>query len=90
MREAARVEVGDFVQVTLKPDHESREIPVPKPLLEMLEANPGASEAWQALAPSRQREILSYLNFLKTPEALERNIHKAIANLLMQRETDLS
>ena len=87
MREAAGVGVGDSVRVTLKPDRESREIPLPGCLLEMLEANPQAREAWQALAPSRQREILSYLNFLKTPEALERNVHKTITNLLKQQDS---
>jgi hypothetical protein len=85
MREAAGVGVGDSVHVTLKPDHESREIPLPDRLLEMLEASPRAREAWDALAPSRQREILTYLNFLKTPEALERNVQKTIAKLLKQR-----
>jgi hypothetical protein len=85
MREAAGVGVGDSVLVTLKQDHESREIPLPGRLLEMLEANPETREAWDSLAPSRQREILTYLNFLKTPEALERNVHKTIANLLKQQ-----
>jgi hypothetical protein len=86
MRETAGVGVGDSVHVALKPDHESREIPLPGRLIEMLEANPGAREAWQALAPSRQREILTYLNFLKTPEALEHNVHKTIARLLKQQD----
>jgi hypothetical protein len=88
MREAAGVGVGDTVQVTLKPDRESREIPLPGRLLEMLEANPQARDAWDSLASSRQREILTYLNFLETPEALERNLHKTISNLLKQQQTD--
>jgi uncharacterized protein YdeI (YjbR/CyaY-like superfamily) len=89
MREAVGVGVRDPVRVSLKADRDSRETPLPGRLLEMLEANPGAKEAWQALAPSRQREILSYLNFLQTPEALERNIHKTIAKLLEQQDGDL-
>jgi hypothetical protein len=89
MRETAGVGVRDPVRVSLKADRDSRETPLPGRLLEMLEANPGAKEAWQALAPSRQREILSYLNFLQTPEALERNIHKTIAKLLEQQDGDL-
>ena len=84
MRETAGVGVGDSVRVTLKLDHSSREIPVPGRLLDMLATNPKAQSAWDALAPSRRREILTYLNFLKTPGALERNVHKTIANLLKQ------
>lgn len=86
MRETAGVGVGDSVRVTLTLDHRSREIPIPDRLREMLAVNPKARSAWEALRPSRRREILTYLNFLKTPEALERNIHRTIANLLKQPE----
>jgi hypothetical protein len=82
MREAAGVGVGDLVHVSLRLDLESREIPIPGPLLAALEENAKARAAWDALAPSRRREILTYLNFLKTPEALERNVRKTISNLL--------
>jgi Bacteriocin-protection, YdeI or OmpD-Associated len=85
MRETAGVDVGDFVAVTVKPDAVPRDIPIPARLLERLEANPGAKKTWEALAASRQREILSYLNFLKTPEALERNVQKIIASLVGQQ-----
>ena len=51
-------------------------------LREALEENPQAKAAWEALSPSRRREILSYLNFLKTPAALERNVQKTIAGLV--------
>jgi uncharacterized protein YdeI (YjbR/CyaY-like superfamily) len=85
MREAAGVGVGDEVRVRLKPDRASRELPVPPALREALRANPEAQEAWQAIAPSRRREILTYLDFLKTPAALERNVRKVIAILLAER-----
>jgi hypothetical protein len=84
MRETAGVGVDDIVFVTLRLDPDSREIPLPGPLRAALEVNAQARAAWEALAPSRQREILSYLNFLKTPEALERNVKKTIARLLEQ------
>jgi hypothetical protein len=82
MREAAGVGVDDLVRVTLRLDPDSREIPLPDPLLAALEENAEAKAAWGALAPSRRREILTYLNFLKTPEALERNVQKTISILL--------
>ena len=82
MRDAAGVGVGDSVRVTLKPDHGSREMPMPEALREALEGNAQAQAAWDALTPSRQREILTYLNFLKTPAALERNVKKTIDGLV--------
>ena len=82
MRDVAGVRVGDRVRVTLKLDRGSRELLMPAELGEALEENAKAKAAWEALAPSRRREILTYLNFLKTKAALERNVQKTLGNLL--------
>lgn len=87
MREAAGVDVGDRVRVTLKPDRNSRELPMPAMLGEALAENEQARAACEQLAPSRRREILSYLNFLKTPDALERNVQKTIAELVAKEDS---
>lgn len=81
MRESAGVGVGDGVRITLRRDRGSREVPMPAALREALDGNRQAKAGWDALAPSRQREILTYLNFLKTPAALRRNVQKTIASL---------
>ena len=86
MRKSAGVGVGDHVQVRIKHDPASRELPIPDRLLELLHANEKAKTAWQRLSPSRRREILSYLNFLKTSAALERNIQKTVARLLEEQD----
>ena len=86
MRETAGVSVGDHVRVTLKPDRSSRELTMPDKLREALDENEQAKAAWERLTPSRQREILSYLNFLKTPAALERNVLKTITELAAKNE----
>jgi hypothetical protein len=82
MRETSGVAVGDRVRVRLKRARGSRELPMPAALSEALTGNAKALAAWEALTPSRRREILTYLNFLKTPSALERNVQKTIAGLL--------
>ena len=82
----AGVGVGDSVRVTLKLDIASRELLMPDVLHEAMSSNEETKAAWEALAPSRRREILSYLNFLKTPAALERNVQKLIANLLAEED----
>lgn len=38
-------------------------------------------EAFEALTPSRRKDILKYLNYLKTAETLQRNIDKVIHQL---------
>lgn len=82
MRETAGVGVGDRVHVMLRPDRKSRELPLPAVLRVALDGNEQAKAAWELLAPSRRREILTYLNFLKTPAALERNVRKTLAGLV--------
>lgn len=82
MRKAAGLHVGDRARVTIRPDRATRTLAMPAALRDELEAHPDAKAAWQALQPSRRREILSYLNFLKTPAARDRNVRKTIAMLL--------
>ena len=82
MRESAGLAVGDRVQVRLRRDDKSRQLPLPAALAKALSANPAAQSAWEQLRPSRRREILTYLNFLKTPAALAARVQKTIALLL--------
>jgi uncharacterized protein YdeI (YjbR/CyaY-like superfamily) len=78
MRDHAGVGVGDRVRVTLKADRGSREIPLPRELREGLDASARARAAWEALTPSRRREILTYLHFLKTDAARKRRVRKTL------------
>ena len=82
MRKKANVKVGDNVHLTLRLDTEPREVAVPRELVEALESNEKARTAFERLPPSHQKEILDYLNFLKKPESLKRNIEKVIRSLL--------
>ena len=88
MRESGQVEGGDGVRVTLKPDSASRELSMPAALRTGLNSNAKAKAAWEALAPSHQCEILTYLNFLKKPASLERNVHKVITELTEEENRD--
>ena len=82
MRKKANVKVGDNVQLTLRLDTETREVAVPREMVKALESNEKARTAFERLPPSHQKEILDYLNFLKKPESLKRNIEKVIRLLL--------
>jgi Bacteriocin-protection, YdeI or OmpD-Associated/Domain of unknown function (DUF1905) len=52
--------------------------PMPAWFRTALKKNPAASKNWDALIPSRKKEILRYLAALKSPEARERNIVRAL------------
>ncbi len=87
MRKKARVSVGDEINLTLELDAQPRFYPMPQKLKEALEMTPNAKVAWKSLSSSKKKEILRYLNWLKTPSAMERNTAKVIAYLLKGKET---
>lgn len=81
VRTAASVKVGDSVTVTLQFDEAYRNGPqhdMPLPFKIALHANHTAQSNWELLPPSRQKEILRYFAGLKSEEALQRNIEKAL------------
>lgn len=84
VRKAARVAVGDVVRVNVAFDPDYRGGPAhPMPVWfgRHLETNRRAKVTWGRLAPSRQKEILRYFAALKTLEAQERNVRRALAVL---------
>ncbi|BAI61653.1 hypothetical protein MCP_1581 [Methanocella paludicola SANAE] len=82
-RKALGAGEGDTVEVSVSIDKEPRTRPVPPMFREALDKDPDAKAAWDKLPPSRKKEILAYLNNLKSPESLKRNIDKAIKNHLV-------
>lgn len=81
MRKAAGVVVGDKVTVVVSFDHGYRNgpaHPMPPAFAAKLRRNREACDAWTALRPSLQKELLRYLAGLESREALERNITRAL------------
>ena len=78
----ANVSVGDTVHFTLQQDADprSRKVSMPKYFKVRLEKE----DVWRNfkdLIPSRQKEILKYLSYLKTEASRERNMQKVISQL---------
>ncbi len=74
--------IGESIEATVRFDPSDRGItPHPK-LLAMLESNPTAKEVFDELAPSRQNEIVRYIDNLKTEEIVDRNVGRALDFLL--------
>jgi hypothetical protein len=81
VRQASKTKVGDTVTVDLDFDpeyHNGPLHPMPEWFANALTANPVAKENWQALPPSRQKEVLRYFSWLKSEEAVQRNLEKAL------------
>ena len=81
MRIAANKDVGDNIEIEIDFDPAPRTIPMHPKLKKAFKENKGANKAFDRLSPSRQKEILRYLNSLKSQESVDKNIQKAIAHL---------
>ena len=89
VRKASATKVGDMVDVDVRFDPAYRGgpmHPMPEWFRAPLFANAKAKKGWDSLIPSRQKEILRYLSWLKSPEARERNVAKAIRVLSGEKE----
>ena len=82
MRLDAGIDVGDIAHVSMKFDPQPRKVPMNPKLGRALARNKQAKKAFTNLTPSRQKEILRYLNSMKTEESAERNVKKVIRQLI--------
>jgi hypothetical protein len=89
MRQNAAVDVGDQTHIKLEFDPAPRIEVMPSKFKIALLKNKAAKRAFDALAPSRQKEMLRYLNSMKTESSLERNIEKIIRHLLGEKPKGL-
>ena len=81
MRKAAGKDVGDTIEIQIDFDPKPRTTPIHPKLKKAFIENPTAKNAFEKLSPSRQKEILRYINFLKSEESVDKNIKRAIAHL---------
>lgn len=77
-REAAGVEPGETLDVTIALDEEKREIKPPADLAKALKASPGAWDRWQKLSFSHQREYVEAIEEAKKPETRARRVARAV------------
>ena len=74
--------IGERVELTIAYDKEPRIVEQPQLLKEALEKNSEAKRVFDQLTASKQLEINLYIAKLKTQEAVERNVLRAIGFLL--------
>lgn len=74
--------IGEEISVEIQIDTTDRTLtPHPK-LVRALNENPTAKEVFENLTPSKQKEIIKYISFLKSEKSIDENIEKAIGFLL--------
>jgi hypothetical protein len=81
MRKAGGVDVGDEADVSLQADAAPRVEPMAPALARHLAKDARTQAAFEALSPYRRKEILRYLNRLKQPDSVERNVAKVMKYL---------
>lgn len=81
MLEGTGLKVGGRARVTIAHDPRPRTEPMPPALAVALEKDVRAREAFNALPPSRRKEILRYLNQGKTETTLLRNVARVVGHL---------
>jgi hypothetical protein len=82
MRKAAGIDVGDEAFVEIDFDNNPRDIPMHPELKITFSKNKKAKKIFDTLAPYRQKEIVRYLNSLKTEDSVKRNIKKILEQLV--------
>lgn len=82
MMKGGKTALGEVATFEIEQDNQkvNKEYPVPFQLLERLEKE-GLTTAFDCLTPSRKKDILKYLNYVKTEETLLKNIEKIITQL---------
>ena len=82
MRFALQKDVGDTIDISIAFDSVPRTVAMHPKLKLALQKNKRAKSVFDKLIPSYQKEIVRYISHLKTEEAVEKNVAKAIQHLL--------
>ena len=80
LRKQARVGLGQTVEISLQPDEESREVPLPTELAEALREN-DLLDKFNALAPGQRRYAVLWLQSAKTRPTWERRVETLVKRL---------
>jgi len=78
VREGAGVQAGDTVTLTLRLDSEPREVEVPQPLANALDADPAARAAFDKLAFTHRKEFARWIEEAKREDTRERRVAQAL------------
>jgi hypothetical protein len=78
IREKAGVKAGDPVKLELELDATERQIAIPDDLKQLLDKNPPANLAFNALSYSHRKEYVDYINAAKRADTRSRRLEKIL------------
>jgi hypothetical protein len=78
VRQAAGVEAGDEVEVTLQFDADSRQVELPTELVEALASDPGAKTKFDSMAFTHRKEFARWISEAKREETRRRRLGQAL------------
>jgi hypothetical protein len=81
MLKASGLSLGDTAIIEIEFDPKPREVPMPKAFATVLRNDNAALAEYEKLTPSRKKEILKYLGFLKNADSLARNVEQIMRHL---------
>lgn len=82
MLKASKKNVGDIVEIGIEFDPVARIIPMHPKLEAALAHSAEAKQVFDSLPPSKQKEIVRYISFLKSEESVNNNVERAIQFLV--------
>jgi hypothetical protein len=86
IRDAAHVDVGDIVSLTVKLDGSTRRMNIPADFSRALDTAADARSAFDQEPASHKREILRWIEHAKRQNTRQRRIGKAIAAMVTKRK----
>lgn len=86
MLKGGNASIGSIAEFAIAQDFTKKEdyYPMVPQLAERLQAE-NLTNAFDALSPSRKKDILKYLGYIKTDETLQKNIEKVILQLQQKK-----
>ena len=81
MLDAAKLHVGDSVQILMEPSEEWSEPDVPEDLKQALESTPQAYSLWKKVTPIAHWDWIRWIRATKQPETRKRRIEVACSKL---------
>lgn len=85
LRDAAGINIGDTVEVTMQLDTAERTVDVPDALAALLKMNPKAQERFESSSYTHRKEFVQWITSAKRPETRESRLQRTIEMLLKKQ-----
>ena len=89
LRDAAQLEPGDVVDITVERDDQPRVVDVPDDLAQALARDPEASQVFESLSFTNRKEYVNWITSAKRTETRQRRLVEVPALLRQGRRTPL-